>query len=152
MKRFTHLAAVLATAFVLHIYSPAEGGQPVTSSVQIPLAGTVFVPLSDGSFDQVALSGFVHVVTRVIPPDPLVPPDPLRIQINLDQVSGVGDISGLRYNATGANRVNLASIPTDPINLGFNLAPEGPPQTPPDRSSRWIYRSSSPSIRTRERC
>jgi hypothetical protein len=133
MKRFTHLAAVLAGAFVLHIYyAPAEGGQPVTTSVQIPLAGTVFVPLDDGSFDQVALSGTVHVVTQVQPADPASPPNPIRIMINLDQVFGVGDITGLRYNATGANRINLPAQPPDPINLGFNLAPERPPQQPPD--------------------
>src|SRR5437867_1947408 len=130
MKRLIHLAAILAAAFALCIYAPAEGGQPVTTSLQVPLAGTVFVPLDDGSTDAVALSGMVHVVTQV--PEVIQPGDPMRIRINLDGVSGVGDVSGLRYHATGANRVNLPAIPTDPINLGFNLKPDGPPISPPD--------------------
>ncbi len=43
MKRIFHPAAIVAAAFVLYITSPAEAAQPVTSSVQVPLAGTVFV-------------------------------------------------------------------------------------------------------------
>jgi hypothetical protein len=125
MKGFIHPAAIFL-AFALCTYAPAEGSQPVTSSVQIPLAGTVFVPLSEGSFNQVALSGMVHVVTCAAPGDPCAPTDPCRIQINLDQVFGVRDISGLRYNATGANRINLAFIPSDAVNLGFNLMPTDP--------------------------
>jgi hypothetical protein len=131
-KGFIHPAAI-SLAFGLCIYAPAQGAQPVTSSIQITLAGAaVFVPLSDGSFDQVALSGMVHVVTHAAPGDPCAPTDPCRIQINLDQVSGVGDISGLRYNATGANRINLPSLALDSINLGFNLMPAPPPIVPPN--------------------
>lgn len=130
MKRFSHLAAIVAAALALCIHTPAQGAQPVTTSVQIPLGGTVFVPLSDGSFDSVALTGQVHVVTHV--PQIILPADPMRIMINLDRVTGVGDISGLRYNATGANRINLPALPTDPMNLGFNLRRDGPPTVPPD--------------------
>jgi hypothetical protein len=139
MKRFIQLAAVAAT-FALCINAPAQGAQPVTTSVQIPLAGTVFVPLSDGSTDQVALSGIVHVLTYFQPEGQPQQP-PLRIHINLDQVSGVGDLTGLRYNATGANRVNLPAIPPDPLNLGFNLLPDGPPITypaGPDHPARYF--------------
>ena len=131
MKRIIQLATI-AAAFALCISAPAFAGQPVTTSVQIPLAGTVFVPLSDGSTDAVALSGMVHVETHVQPADPVAPPNPVRIMINLDQVSGIGDLTGLCYNATEANRVNLPAVPPDPLNLGFNLAPDGPPSTPPD--------------------
>jgi len=132
MKSSIHLPALLAVA--LCISAPAQGAQPVTTSIQVPLAGTVFVPLSDGSFDSVALTGQAHVVTHVIPPDPIHPP-PVRIQVNLDQVSGVGDVSKLLYVATGANRVNLATFPPDPVNLGFDLRAVGfPPEPvhPPD--------------------
>jgi hypothetical protein len=37
-----------------------------------------------------------------------------------------------RSNVTGANRINLPALPPDPINLGFNLKPDGPSGTPPD--------------------
>jgi len=126
MKRFTQLTAIVAAAFALSISVPVFAVQPFTTSVQIPLVGTVFVPLDDGSTDAVALSGMVHVLTRATPGDPCAPGDPCRIQINLDQVSGVGDVSGLRYNATGVNRINLPSLPLDSINLSFNLMPAPP--------------------------
>ncbi|HWP57962.1 MAG TPA: hypothetical protein VNL14_08755 [Candidatus Acidoferrales bacterium] len=126
MKRLNliHLPALLAAALCLT--APAEGAQPVTTSLQVPLAGTVFVPLSDGSFDSVALSGRVHVVTQV----PAQPNDPCRIHVNLDQVAGVGSVTKLEYIATGANRVNLPAVPTDPMNLGFDLRAVGIPPDP----------------------
>jgi len=145
MKRFSQLTAIVAAAFALSISAPAFAGQPVTSSVQIPFTGTVFVPLDNGSTDAVTLSGMVHVVTHVL--QIIQPQDPIRIMINLDQVSGVGDISGLRYNATGANRVNLPAQPNDPINLGFNLKAEGPPQAPPDPFAARAHGSLVPSIK-----
>jgi hypothetical protein len=50
--------------------------------------------------------------------------------VNLDQVSGVGDVSLLLYVATGANRVNLPATPPDPINLGFELRAVGVERDP----------------------
>lgn len=130
MKRFMQLPAMIAAAIVLCIYAPSFGAQPVVTSLQVPLAGIVDVPLSDNTFDQVALAGMVHVVTYVAPPNPIVPPNPVRIHINLDQVTGVGASTGSRYNATGANRINLPSLPTDPINLSFDLRAVGFPPDP----------------------
>jgi hypothetical protein len=63
MKKFTQLPALFAAAIMLCIYTPA-GAQPITTSMQVPLFGTVAVPLTDGSSDAVALSGVVHVVTH----------------------------------------------------------------------------------------
>lgn len=122
-RRSVHLLALLAA--ILLVVAPARGAQPVTTSLQVPLSGTVFVPLSDGSFDAVALAGRVHVVTQA----PAWPSGPIRIHVNLDRVSGVGDISKRRYVATGANRLNLPFQPPDPIDLGFELRAVG---TPPD--------------------
>lgn len=127
MKRLSliYLPALLAVA--LWVSTPAQA-EPVTSSVQVPLAGEVFVPLSDGSFDSVALTGQVHVVTHV--PQPVTLTDPIRIHVNLDQVSGVGSVTHLLYVATGANRVNLLAIPSDSMNLGFDLRAVGTPPNP----------------------
>jgi hypothetical protein len=128
MQRSLHLLMLLAAALCLTV--PAHGAPPVTTSLQVPLDGTVFVPLNNG-VDTVALTGYVHVVTHV----PALPSDPIRIHVNLDQVAGVGEVTGLLYVATGANRINFPSFPTDPINLGFDLravrAPSDP-ITPPD--------------------
>jgi hypothetical protein len=133
MKYFslTTRIAVLAAALIFWL-SPAalHAQQPVSSSVQLPLAGKVFVPLSDGSFDGVPLSGFVHVFAQVRTPSPFAPADPYRIQINLDSVSGVGDVTGLLYQGTGAFRINLPTAPVDPINVSFDLLVAGLPPNP----------------------
>ena len=122
MKRLNRPPVIL-TALVLFYFLPAAlEAQPVTTSVQAPLAGPVFVPLINGSLDQVNLSGMVHVQTYFNSASTgLHPTDPMRISINLDQVSGVGDLTGLTYIATEANRINFATIPTDPMNLSFDL-------------------------------
>ncbi len=59
MKRFIHLAGILAAAFALCIYAPAEGAQPVTTSLQIPLAGTpqAFASASGGLTTIIQLDG-----------------------------------------------------------------------------------------------
>lgn len=132
--RFLYLPAVIAAVaavIALGVSAPVHGAQPVTTSLQVPLDGTVFVPLSNGDSDAVPLTGFVHVVTHVP-----IPGGPIRIHVNLDQVGGVGDLTGLLYVATGANRINLPTIPGDPMNLGFELHAVGSPPnpiTPPTR-------------------
>ncbi|HEU4742349.1 MAG TPA: hypothetical protein VFS50_12220 [Meiothermus sp.] len=99
-----------------------------TRGLQAPLAGTVFVPLANGSLDSVPLSGRIHVVASSYPGDPI------RIHVNLDQVAGVGSSSGLTYRATGAQQLTLPAVPEDPINLIFRLRAATPPDpvTPTD--------------------
>lgn len=114
----------------------APAGPLTTSNLRIPLAGTVFVPLSDGLFDAVSLSGSTHVTTQVNthPPAPMYHVDPVRILINLDQVSGYGDLTGLDYTASGTNRFDLPTYPTNPVNQRFILRPmlslQGPDFSP----------------------
>lgn len=127
--RFKTRLLPIPALLTLWLFPAAAHAQAVTTSMQVPLAGTVFVPLSDGSFDGVALSGMVHVLTYFQTRKQFQPPDPVRIHINLDRVSGVGDLTGLRYEATGAFRINLPAVPPDPFNTSFDLRAVG---TPPD--------------------
>jgi hypothetical protein len=85
--KLTNPLALLAG---LLLWSAALPAETVTTSLQVPLAGTVFVELAGGSLDEVALTGYVHVVTQYLQPDgpPIQPQDPMRIKINLDSVSG----------------------------------------------------------------
>jgi hypothetical protein len=53
-----HLLVVLAAA--LSVTARAQGAQPDTTSLKVPLSATVSVPLSDGSFDTVVFTGQVH--------------------------------------------------------------------------------------------
>lgn len=79
MKYFslTTRIAVFAAALIFWLLPTALHAQrPVSSSLQLSLAGTVFVPLSDGSFDGVALSGFAHVFAQVRTPSPFSQPIP----------------------------------------------------------------------------
>src|SRR5215472_4932954 len=99
--------AMLAAALILWLSPAALHAEPTTSNLQVPLAGKVFVPLTDGNVEGVALSGFVHVFAQVRTPGPFSSTDPYRIQINLDQVSGFGDVTGFRYQGMGAFRINL---------------------------------------------
>ena len=89
--RFMNLTAGIAAVIALTICTPVHAGM-VTSSRQVPLAGTVFVSLSNGSLDGVGLTGAAQVVTQVA-----TPTDPILINVNLDQVAGVGDLTGFRY-------------------------------------------------------
>src|SRR5262249_46527711 len=106
--RFMNLTAVIAAVIALTICAPVHAGL-VTTSLQVPLAGTVFVELNNGSLDSIALTGAAHVVTQVcVPSDPITPCQPgapVRITANLDQVAGVGDLTGFRYVGTGINRI-----------------------------------------------
>lgn len=99
----------------------------------MPLAGTVTVPLTDGTSEDVALTGFAHVTVQF---PPLYPTDPMRIGINLDQVQGTGAVTGISYLATGANR--FSEVPEGGsivVTPGFDLrwsAQPGDPVTPSD--------------------
>jgi hypothetical protein len=122
---------MLAAALVFWLSPAAVHAQrPTSSSIQLPLAGTVSAPLTDGTVEDVPLSGFVHVFAQVRTPSPLAPIDPYRIQINLDQVSGVGVVSGFRYQGTGSFRINLPTAPVDPISASFDLRVPGLPPSP----------------------
>ena len=121
-KIFMNLTSVITAVITLTICAPVHAGM-VTTSRQVPLAGTVFVSLSNGSLDGVGLTGAAQVVTQVA-----TPTDPVLVNVNLDQVAGVGDLTGFRYVGTGMNQINLPTTPGDPMNLGFDLlAVELPP-------------------------
>ena len=121
-KRLNRAFVIIAALFLFCLLPAALEAQPVTTSVQVPLAGRVFVPLINGSLDQVNLLGTVHVQTYFNPASPVLhPTEPMRISINLDQVSGVGALTGLTYVATEANRINFPTIPTEVVNLSFDL-------------------------------
>ena len=120
IKRLIHLPALFAV--LLYFTTPAQAVLQRTSTLQVPLSGTVLVPLNDGSFDSVSLSGRANVVTTVPLSD--IPPDhirPVRIHVNLDHVSGVGSITKKEYSATGTNRVTFPAFPSKPIIFGFDL-------------------------------
>jgi hypothetical protein len=117
-------AAVVAVVIALFVSAPVHSAS-VTTSLQVPLAGTVFVPLNNSGLDTVNLTGYVHMQTQF----PKAPSDPVRIQVNLDQVAGYGDFTGTLYVATGANRI-FSFFLQDPVNLSFELRAVAAPPDP----------------------
>src|SRR5262245_42772752 len=108
----------LFLAVSLVLAGPARGqaqffSHPLTTSLRLPFPGTVSVPLPDATTDTVTLSGVLHLVLHVVPPDSTFPVDPMRIGVNLQGVTGVGE-TGRRYLGVGAEQVNFATLPADP--------------------------------------
>ena len=74
----------------------------------------------------VTLSGRIHIVTEVSHQgDPIVP---IAVHTNLDGVSGIGQITGNRYEALGASQTNgVLTIPGSfSFRANFRLQPSDP--------------------------
>jgi hypothetical protein len=136
----SYIPLLLALVFVLP--APAKGAEPkYPTRLQIPLEGTVYVPLANGATDTVILSGDLNLLIeppeKIPPCPPMIPPQLCgwwRIIYWLNHLRGIGDVTGKRYIAIGADQVNFPSFPTDSIILRFSLIPLTPPKplTPPD--------------------
>ena len=109
---------------------PPSPIKPVTTSFWVTVDGQTF----SGPNESVALTGRVHIVTQVIPPTPIIPPDPIRVDINLADVHGIGLTSGFHYVAVGAVQTFVPpdpSVPPNPIiPATFTIMPVGVPPNP----------------------
>ena len=107
--------------------TPVDAGGAVTTSLFLPLVGTVFVSPGPCA-ENVPLSGMVHVVS-IVPPSPISQSPgspPIKLHFNMAGVLGTGETTGHPYVATGAAR--LDAVPPDPIApQGFALSPNPPP-------------------------
>jgi hypothetical protein len=108
---------------------PAQAGGAVTTSLFLPLQGTVFVSPGPCA-ENVPLSGMVHVVSILQPAPPPISqnpsPPPVKLHFNMAGVMGTGAASGNTYVATGAQQV-LAPQPPPISPQGFALQPMPPP-------------------------
>lgn len=134
MNYLKQITITLTAGFVLATIAPALNAQTTIANGQIPLAGSVCVPLSYGWCDTVTLTGRVRVRAALTAPapDPTDPSEPMCIRIRLDQVFGIGTDTGLDYVATGYAQANLPHRPKDPVSLGFNLITRTNPSDPID--------------------
>jgi hypothetical protein len=125
------LLAVLAAGCLL-LPGAGAGADPeaVLTNLRIPLSGAVTVALPGGGTDTVTLAGPLHVLTRVVPPNPISPTDPCRCEVfaNAQGIDGTGasgtSTRGRRYRLVGASET--VAQPTDPCqryraNLQFRL-------------------------------
>jgi hypothetical protein len=105
-----------------------QTNNPVVSNLRLPFNQTVFVTNGEAS-ELVDFSGNIHLVVKVfLPPNPIVPPNPVRVHTNMMNVSGVGQTSGLRYRLTGAANFEFPANAPGSFSFGasYRLLPPNP--------------------------
>lgn len=123
VRRLTQ-TILLSCGLLLLAISPARAA--TTSTLKVPISGTVGT-----ASEQVFLSGQLHIVSTFLPSDP-VRPLTLNLYFNLNNVKGVGQVTGARYIANGATQLQLRAQPSDPIRLTFPFFTPVEPITPTD--------------------
>jgi hypothetical protein len=127
MRPLKSIAASLLFALAPLVSDGVSAADPVTSSVMVPVDGLVFQP--GGTFESIALTGRMHLVTQFYPNDPCTPTDPCRVFFDLADVKGIGLPSGNTYVAIGA--VTTSCTPVDPCFPSFTILPVSSPVPPP---------------------
>jgi hypothetical protein len=131
MHQSKSIAASVLFALATLVSAGGLAAGPVTSSLMVPVDGLVFQP--GGTFESIALTGRMHLVTQFYPTDPCIPNDPCRVFFDLADVKGIGLPSGNSYVAIGA--VTTTCMPVDPCFPSFTIlpvsVPNGPPIAPP---------------------
>jgi len=110
--------ALVVSLLLVALTTLAPGGgvvraQPATTDVQVPLSGTVFYDLSE---ESLPLDGWLHVdAQRTL--------KGMNVRVNLDGVSGIGTITGIRYNAIGRDQATLPIAGSVTENFDFRIIP-----------------------------
>lgn len=94
---------------------------PITSSITIPIAGTV-----NGATESIALSGTAQIASTFVLDTLLVEPPRELISIKLVNVSGVGLLTTARYVVTGQNVLLRPLVSSDLIEITFPLYRDTP--------------------------
>lgn len=119
--------AVLVGAFAMGGFAIAQQQDPTTTSAWVPLEGWVDVLNTENThvIDSVYLSGGLHFVVQVWGSGPS-DVQRLKINANLEEVSGTSPTTGQRYRAVGASSVDLQNPLLSPVG---DLFLEFPKQT-----------------------
>jgi hypothetical protein len=102
---------------VLAALSPARAvpnAQPVSTDIQVPFSEEVFYDLSD---EDLPLTGWMHVNAQV------TPRGSINVRANLDGVSGIGEETGIRYNAIGRDQVTVPFDTSITEDFDFRIIP-----------------------------
>ena len=92
---------------------------PLTSNINLPIAGTV-----NGATEKVAVSGRVQIASTFVLDDLLVEPPREVISIRLVKVTGVGLSTGATYTVTGQTVLVRPLVLSDVVELTFPLVPD----------------------------
>lgn len=120
----------------------AHGGSApkVTTTLRVALTGSFFLNTGDQSSSEwIDFSGDVQLVVQAVPPNPIIPPTPVRIHANMAGVTGTGRTSGQHFVLNGSENFEADGDLPSTLNLQgeYRLIPPTPitppnPIIPPD--------------------
>jgi hypothetical protein len=127
--RSSFISALAAVVLTLPICAHAGSAPTVTTTLRTALTGSFFLNTGDNSTSEwIDFSGDVQLVVQATPPDPITPPNPIRVHANMAGVSGVGRTSGQHFVLNGSE--NFEADGDVPNTLSFageyRLTPPNP--------------------------
>ena len=100
--------------------APALGATAISNLV-VPIAGTV-----GGAPENIALTGRARIMSTLVTDPDFGGPPSVILSIDLLNVIGVGQSTGVRYLATGQDVVIRLLRPSDFVEITFPVFPVGP--------------------------
>lgn len=123
------LYAVVLSVVVASSCAHAASAPKVTTTLRTALTGSFFLNTGDASTSEwIDFSGDVQLVVQSVPPNPIVPPSPIRIHANMAGVSGVGRTSGQHFVLKGSENFEADGDLPNTLNLQaeYRLIPPNP--------------------------
>jgi hypothetical protein len=122
--RLSFFIALVALAFA---FTPQIASAQVETERNVSFSATVFVDSSNMA-EEVDFSGSIHLRVRYLPPNPVLPPNPIRVHTNLITMRGIGRTSGLEYIVNGASNATfpMASPTNFSFGSSYHLLPPNP--------------------------
>jgi Concanavalin A-like lectin/glucanases superfamily len=128
LRRLAVITSLLAFACASLIIATrpartAAASRRVTTTLRTQFRDTVFVS-NNTTPEWVAVSGTLHHY----PTDPILPPNPIRVHVNLSEASGVGQATGLVYQAQGSANVETSARLPGSVSFrwSYSLLPPSP--------------------------
>ena len=125
-KFVKHLILVPAIAFLIAGHPRHTGAQAtaITENLQFPIAFDVFVPCANGGAGEiVSVSGTLHEVFHIT--FDAAGAVHLKIHDQPQGISGFGQTTGMKYQATGVTQQQLSTNPFTFVN-NFRIIGQGP--------------------------
>jgi hypothetical protein len=122
------IAAVAAITLAMPVCAHA-GASKVTTSIKTAVTGSFFFDSGDSSSSEwIDFSGDAQLVVQVIPPDPITPPNPIRVHANMAGVSGIGRTSGMHFVLNGSENFEADGDLPNTLSLqgDYRLIPPNP--------------------------
>lgn len=104
----TLVGAVAIFGLTLSVCAQSSSSSKVTTNLKTALTGSFFLNTGDASTSEwIDVSGSVHLVVQAIPPNPIIPPTPVRVHANMAGVNGIGRTSGTHFVLNGSENFEL---------------------------------------------